>query len=503
MKVDLSVRQMGMLVKMRPVLVSLALLFGSVALSSSAAGLPGITSNTFTIVAGSSSKLAFTTQPPSTGTAGQAFSVTVQVQDANGNIVAGSNAQITVNSTPPGMSGTTTLTAINGVAVFTDLVMNTAGSYSLTAASSGLTNATSTSITIGATTASQLVFTAQPASGTAGQALTPAVMVTIEDNFGNVVASNGQVSIASTPAGVSGITTMTAVNGVATFNKLVLNTANNYTLTSSAAGLPGITSNTFTIVAGSSSKLAFTTQPPSTGTAGQAFSVTVQVQDANGNIVAGSNAQITVNSTPPGMSGTTTLTAINGVAMFTDLVMNTAGSYALTATSSGLTNATSTSITIGAATASQLLFTTQPASGTAGQALTPAVMVTIEDNFGNVVASNGQVSIASTPAGVSGITTMTAVNGVATFNNLGLNTANKYKLTSHAAGLPGITSNTFTIVAGSSSKLAFTTQPPSTGTAGQAFSVTVQVQDANGNIVAGSNAQITVNSTPPGMSGTP
>ena len=459
-----------------------------------------VQSSSFTISAASANKLVFSTQPPANGTAGQAFSAVVKVQDSNGNLVTSSNASITIGSSPSGITGTVTATASGGVATFNSLVLNTAGSYTLGASASGLNNATSNPIAIVAASASQLVFTTQPSSGTAGQALTPAVVLQIQDAFGNVVGSNAQVTIASVPAGAGGTTQINAVAGVATFNNLVFNAANNYTLTATSASIPSSTSNQFTISAASANKLVFTTQPPANGTAGQAFSAVVKVQDANGNVTVSSVTQVTITS-PASITGTTQVTAVNGVATFNNLILDTAGSYTLTATSTGLTNASSNPIAIGAAAASQLVFATQPSSGTAGQALTPAVVAKIQDAFGNLVSSNAAVAVASNPTGVGGTTQVNAIAGVATFNGLQFSIANNYTLTATSGSLASAVSNQFTISAASANKLVFTTQPPANGTAGQAFSAVVKVQDANGNVVTGSSAQITITS-PASITGT-
>ncbi|MGD0481850.1 MAG: hypothetical protein ABSA42_16885 [Terracidiphilus sp.] len=50
---------------------------------------------------------------------------------------------VTISSTPAGVSGTLTVNALNGVATFSSLVFSATGTYSLSAASSGLTGATS------------------------------------------------------------------------------------------------------------------------------------------------------------------------------------------------------------------------------------------------------------------------------------------------------------------------------------------------------------------------
>src|SRR6185503_12982381 len=97
------------------------------------------------------------------------------VQDSFGNTVTTSSASIAVAiGTNPGggtLSGTTTATAVSGVASFSNLSINKVGTgYTLTAASAPLTGATSAGFTITPTTASKLAFTAQPTNTTAGAA---------------------------------------------------------------------------------------------------------------------------------------------------------------------------------------------------------------------------------------------------------------------------------------------------------------------------------------------
>jgi plastocyanin len=94
-------------------------------------------------------------------------------------------------------------------------------------------------------------------------------------------------------------------------------------------------------------KVGFTAQPGNTAV-GAAITpaVTVRVQDASGNPVTSSTAPITIaignNSGGATLGGTTTQTAASGVATFSDLTLDKSGAaYTLSASSSGLTSATS------------------------------------------------------------------------------------------------------------------------------------------------------------------
>src|SRR5207247_1762171 len=141
-------------------------------------------------------------------------------------------------------AGTATVNAVNGVATFSGLSVNKAGSgYTLTAAATGLRTSTSApfSITVGAL--AQLVFTVQPTNVVAGATMGPAVQVTGQDAQANTATALGStvtVAIGTNPGGgtLSGTPSSSAVNGVATFAGLNINRAGvGYTLTVSATGL--------------------------------------------------------------------------------------------------------------------------------------------------------------------------------------------------------------------------------------------------------------------------
>lgn len=204
----------------------------------------------------STSSLSFSTQPTS-GTAGQVLgTITVAIKNQNGQIVTSDNSTVTLSiASGPGSfaSGTTlTATAVNGVATFSNVILNVAGTYTFTASDSGRTSATSSAVTIAAARASKVVFQALPSTGTVGTVV-GSVKVAIEDQYGNVVTtSNASVTLNASGAGfrAGSTTTVTAVNGVATFNNLAFASAGSYTLNATSSGLATATSATITITAG-------------------------------------------------------------------------------------------------------------------------------------------------------------------------------------------------------------------------------------------------------------
>ncbi len=238
----------------------------------------------------------------------------MKIEDAFGNLVTSDNSDhVTVAAAGPGAftgTSTTTLTVSGGVATFSNLVLDTAGTYTLNETStSNLRGAASSSFSITAAAASQLAFGQQPTTTTAGTALTPALTVKIADQFGNVVTSDSTdavaLNVATGPGAYTGTstTTATASAGVATFNNLVLDTAGAYTLSETgSSGLHGPVSSSFTVTAAAGSQLVFGTQPTNT-TAGLAIApaVTVRIEDPFGNLVSSdSSAQVTLAAMGPG-----------------------------------------------------------------------------------------------------------------------------------------------------------------------------------------------------------
>ncbi|PYO97986.1 MAG: hypothetical protein DMD61_11110, partial [Gemmatimonadetes bacterium] len=189
----------------------------------------------------------------------------------------------------------------------------------------------------------------------------------------------------------------------------------------------------------------------------------VTALDANNNTADFTGNVTLAIGTNPGsgtLSGTSTVAAVGGVATFSNLSIDKAGSgYTLDATSNGLAGAGSDGFDITAAAATQLVFTGQPTDAAVNAPITPPVVVTAQDQFGNTVttfASTVTVSITpltGNPLGqLNGTVMITAIAGVATFSDLSITASNTdlslppYRLTAGAGGgLSDGFSNTFNI----------------------------------------------------------
>ena len=368
-----------------------------------------------TSAAGSASGSAFTTQP------------VVTIKDSFGNTITNSTALVTMTVSGNGTTvGTTinTVNAVNGVATFSGVgISGTAGTaYTLTFTSGSLTTATQ-SITPTFGLATQATLSTSAAGSASGSAFTTQPIITIKDTFGNTV-TNSTASVTMTVSGngtTVGTTTVNAVNGVATFSGVgISGTAGTaYTLTFTSGSLTTATQSitptfglatqaTFTTqAAGSASGSAFTTQP------------IITIKDTFGNTVTNSTASVTMTVSGNGTTvGTATVTAVAGVATFSDVgISGTAGTaYTLTFTSAGLTSATQSITPLGAANTPTFGTPTSTSDGF-------TVQISNYDNnfiYGGTATANGTVSIdGSGVVTVSGVAANTACTATITTTQTG------------------------------------------------------------------------------------
>ena len=175
----------------------------------------------------------------------------VALLNAGGFPIVGENSFVTlaILKGPAGavLSGTHVLQASNGLANFTGLSVNKAGTYTFQA-TDGALKINSGTLVVGVDTSSEhLVLAPRAGSAIVGTAIAPAIVVDLEDQFANPIISDHSkvtLSLADGPVGgvLGGTLVATVVNGVATFSKATLSKVGSYTLTltDSNVGIPPI-----------------------------------------------------------------------------------------------------------------------------------------------------------------------------------------------------------------------------------------------------------------------
>ena len=460
-------------------------------------------STSITVTVGSASKLAFHT-PPAAITAGTTIpTLVVWVEDAYGNHVTSGPGSTDTVAIAGVACAASSVAAVGGVATFHTCTLGTvAGPYAVTAADTspgdtGFTPA-STSITVTPSAAAALSFQAPPAAITAGTTI-PTLVVWVEDAYGNHVTAGPGSTDSVAIAGVACATaTVTAIGGVATFHSCTLSTTvGSYTVTATdtSPGDTGFTpaSSAIAVNPAAAAALAFQA-PPAAITAGTTIpTLVVWVEDAYGNhVTAGTGSADRVAITGTGCT-TATVTASAGVATFHSCTLSTAaGAYTVVAVDvtpghTGFTHA-ATSIAVNPAAASTLAFRTPPAAITAGATI-PALVVWVEDPYGNHVTSGtGSADTIAVTGVACTATSVTAVNGVATFTTCTLPTvAGSYTVTAtdttagHAGYGPATAS--ITVDPAAAARLTFRT-PPASSVAGTTIaSLVVWIEDVYGNHV--------------------
>jgi hypothetical protein len=199
-------------------------------------------------------------------------------------------------------------------------------------------------------------------------------VIQVRDGQGNDVAQGGvsvTAAIASGAGTLGGTTTRaTDAQGRASFTDLQINGATGaHTLIFAAAGFTSVNSTAINITAPApvATSVGFVQQPTNTN-AGATITpaVTVEIRDQFGARMTGAtnSVSLAIGTNPSGgtLSGGASVAAVNGVATFSGLSIDNAGTgYTLTASSTGLTGATSSSFNITAPAAGISISDTSPA----------------------------------------------------------------------------------------------------------------------------------------------
>jgi hypothetical protein len=469
---------------------------------------PAITgiSGTITVATAPATQFSVTASPSSIA-AGGTTTVTVTALDSLSNTVTGYTGTVHLTSS----DGTAVLgadaTLTSGVGTFT-ATFTTAGTPTVTATDTVTTSITGTSspITVTALTATQLVIST-PTTAIAGTPFN--FTVTPEDQYGNTDPTyNKTVTFTTTSVGKL-LPAPYTFTGTAATLAATLNTAGSQTITAADNGTFTATSNNIAVGAGSGAQMLFTAQPTTT-TAGQVISspsgVSVQLEDSDGNPITTAGTPVTLTLTAGNNAALTAPaqanTDQNGIATFNNLSIAKAGTgYTLTASSSSIPSITSNAFDIVAGAATQVAFVQQPTAVASNQAIAPAVTVQIEDAYSNPVSTSGDnITIGLTNGNGATFTgtspEATSSNGLATFADLSIDKTGSYTLTAADTSQPLLTAGTsanFMVTAGAPGKLVFGSVP-ATGTAGiPVGQLTVDIEDAAGNLVStGDNSTLPV-----------
>ncbi|MGQ0505542.1 MAG: hypothetical protein ACT4TC_09495, partial [Myxococcaceae bacterium] len=363
---------------------------------------------------GAASRLAFNVQP-SNAAAGASLSpaVRVAIQDSSGNTVATSAASVTLAiGTNPGtstLSGTVTASAVSGIATFSNLSLNNAGTgYRLQASSGALTPAVSSAFNVLGGSPTKLAIVT-PAHSVAAGTCSAAVTVEARDAYDNPATLSGSATVNVTLSGAQLFSDSTCTTA---FSSLALSTATSQgsayfrgtvagalTLNASSAGLTG-TSQQEMVVAGAATTLEVHDFPAMV-TAGQAANVTLTARDAFGNVATTFVGALQLSSSDPAaqVPSGLAMSAGNQGELVASVTLKTAGTRDLRASSGGLMG-TQSGILVRHAFLHHLMVSGVPSPTRVGN--WADLTVEAHDPYDNVVADyTGTVQLSSSDAQAS------------------------------------------------------------------------------------------------------
>ncbi|WP_164009797.1 Ig-like domain-containing protein [Pyxidicoccus trucidator] len=345
------------------------------------------------VVAGAAAALVFTEVPTRASVRAVLSTVQVVLQDAHGNRAAVGAPLVTMAlAQGTGLAGVIEAAPVDGVASFTNLRVNGEGAARLLASADALSSATSASIDIeddvapaapslaaGASTptSATVTWTAVGDDGLEGTATSQELRyaespITTDAEFAAASLVSGVGAPAA--AGTAESATLTGLLPSRTYH-VALRVTDNQGHSARSTSLPVATQDPAV------SRLAFTVQPPDAVAGAALAEFTVSLLDANGDIVPTATAPVTLSLVGHPEFEAVNAVPVNGVATFTGVVVETAGTHRFLASANSLT-VESDLFTIQADEAVRLALTGLVSPVTAG--MTGSLVVTAYDRFDNV-----------------------------------------------------------------------------------------------------------------------
>ncbi|WP_340103379.1 filamin/ABP280 repeat domain-containing protein [Rhodohalobacter sp. 8-1] len=440
---------------------------------------------------GETATITVTTQP-SDITAGQSIAgpPTVTLEDEFDNPVPGVNVTVSEQGGQTFDSGTLTVqTNASGIAAFSDLVLSSAGQYNLVFNEPGGRTATSNAFDVSAATGNAAQSSATVPNGAAGDATS--IVINVSDEFGNPVTGAGLALDVSVTGGPNAGESFTGItdngDGTYTTSYTPLTTGTDeITITLNSVGISGSPYSSTVTTSDVSASNSSATSSPTSLTVGSPSTVTVVLRDGSDNPITGlSSSNFDVNPSGSATASTVTETPTAGTYQFT-VSNQTAESVTVTISATGTTINDAPAITFTAGVPERLIVSTQPLSVTAGESIPGPPSVTLEDQFTNPVPSiDVTVSEQGGQSFASGtLTVQTNASGAADFTDLVIADAGEYNLVFTATGGKTATSNVFDVSPADGDASQTTATVPN-GSAGDATTITISVNDAFGNPVTG------------------
>ncbi len=386
-----------------------------------------------TVSAAAPHNIAKGTDLPSAPLVGSSNDVTVKITDSFGNAVAGVAVAFAPTAGGGSVSPTTAMTDASGLAGTSFTLGNGVGTNTVSASVAGLTGSPVmfSTVSVARSAASIVKIGTDPTSVVAGGSFSDSVRVQVTDAANNP-KPGVSVSFAVTAGGgtVSPTTVSTDADGKAAAKFITGTKVGTNTASATVAGLTPIIFSSATI-AGPAAHIGKIGADPASVIAGASFSdsIRVHVTDASNNTKSGVSVSFGVTAGGGTVSPTAVVTDADGNAAAKFITATTAGTNIASATVTGLTPVTFSTMGVAGPAARIVKVGADPASVGAGGSFSDSIRVQVTDNSNNPT-SGVSVSFAVTAGGgtVTPTAVVTDVNGKAaakfiTGTTIGLNAA--------------------------------------------------------------------------------
>jgi len=476
------------------------------------ATLTGVGSVLFTATAqvGAPSQMTIVTQPGNTP-AGDPISPfpEVRISDNVGNAVSGASITFREEGGYTLDGGTITRTSnSSGIVVFNDLIIESAGQYTLVfdALASGVPDVSSDSFTINAGAGSPANTTATVSNGTAGQQTD--ISINVEDEFNNPVGgAAGDLSVVVTGANSdTPVVSETTTTGIYTASYTPINSGtDNISIDINSQGISGSPFSSNVATSGISSSVSSVAASVTSLQVGNSSTVSVLLRDDVGNAISGlPGTEFTVDASGSATVGSVTETSTDGTYQF-NVGNTTSQTVTVSVVVSSVALDDTPQIVFTAGNPADLRIITNPGNAIAGTAIPGPPSVIIEDQYENPVP-NVSVSVSEQggePFASGTATIQTDATGIAAFDNLTIEAAGQYNLVFSSAGLTNQTSNVFEVSAAAASSVIVDSGDGQTGEVSTELlnPLVVQVTDEFGNSVFGQTVTFSITGEPSGANG--
>ena len=325
---------------------------GAYTVAASVGGVASPASFNLTNSPGAPASISVAAGSPQSASVNSAFGSPLQVtvRDSGSNLVSGATVSF---STPASgaravLSSATAVTNAAGLATITATANTVAGSYSVSAAVSGVTTpATFALSNLAGVQASITAAGGTPQSAPVATVFAAAFQALVRDAFGNPVSgATVTYSTPSTGANVSpsATTATTNASGVAAVTGTASTLAGSYSVIASVSGVATPLTFALTNAPGPPASVTISGGSPQATNTGLVFSapLAVVVRDAYLNPLTGSSVTFAAPASGPGatLSAATAITNSTGKASVTATANGTTGTYAVSASVAGVaTNA--------------------------------------------------------------------------------------------------------------------------------------------------------------------